>query len=695
VLALSARETEWPSEALRLHDASPGVTTGSGAGSLATGSRTVWGVSDERSRRRIENSNEVIARIASDTSDLMRRRELALALMDKALALDALGRYDEVLAICDRVVAHFGGDDDAEIARRVGWAFVDKAIALEHLDRPADAVVEYDEALRRIAAMADAPEALLVAALLNKSDALRTLKRHEEALEACSVAVRQCADAAHGDPDRRNRLAWALMKTARTHRDAGEQDAAVAVYDEVLERFDGDDDARVRRRVGWALVRKADLLYAGGRHEAALQSADALLGRVGESTDHRDRRCVHAALRVKGDALRCLGREAEAVVIYASAIALADQLADGLADREYVEWSARDLLETANALSGLGRGEQEVAARDAAFALLEPPAPAWLHELLGRALVFQTVALENLGEAERAAQVPNTARALLGGPVEADDAPEGTRPCDARLAELLAETLASDCFEHFASRAQDRPRETYAARAVALYRETLPVLIGLPQADEEHDAPATHAIMALRSIADGYALLSRDRPINDSDASALPSPARMAVAVSTSGLDQWAEDHGHPLPPLAADEAQALDSIRQPREAPDASEADLEAFARSFVNKLRVYDMIAAIRSARGGRDVLRGATMRDDAMDYFEDCLRWINWLPQREPDAIMAGLAMLLIAQSWHVAAWTERPLHDEWFPSRAFLREFVAAPDGLSRLAEEGVELPGWMQ
>jgi tetratricopeptide (TPR) repeat protein len=652
---------------------------------------------EERLQRQIGDSEVVIARIASGTRELAGRRALALALMDKGVALDALGRHAEAIAVYDVVVAQFAADGDAQIAWRVAWALVDKGLALEKLDRPHDAIGAYDEALARIVELPDPEEHLFACASLNRCSALCATGRYQEAIEASALALDHFDARPGDDPEARDRRARVLMLKSRAHQEAGDHHAALMTYDEVLERFSGEEAPDPRRRVAWAMFHRGELLYLDGRHADALQAADTLLDRFGASSDDDERRCLHRALGLKADALRWLDRDAEALVVYGTTYALGERLRTELDEPVYVGWSIRTLLEKASTLQALERRAEAVVAREEAFALIEPPPPEWLHEHVGLALISQAGDLDALGEHDRAAQVPVTTRALLGDADEPDEAAQAARPSDERLAQLLADTLAGDCFEHFTAAAEDRPRELFGARAATLYGETAPVLAGLAHDEDPDEAPIA-ATLLVRGIADAYALLSRRAPIAEEVRCGLPTRARVGLAISMSGLGVWAENLGQPLPALVVadeDEDQAWETIDAVRAATDQLELDRAALAQFCARLLRTSDVVATILSTRHGRDILRTDSMRDQAGAEIEQGLRWLNLVEQCEPDAMPPIVTMLLIAQSWHVAGWTEAPRHAEWFPSRAFLREILEAPDGLRELTDEAVEFPAWLR
>jgi|GEM_PF-6755709 len=663
---------------------------------IATGNRGAWrglgrmlavqpGRADEA---------ECAYREAIAAGDAQAARDLTGMLMDKGLVLHRGGQHEDAIVVFDAVISQFATDADPGVAWRVAWAFVDKGLALQQLERPADAVVAFQEAHGRVVALAERDEDLFAAVLFGMCDTLRQPGRHEDVLQTATLALEQFCEAADEGSSRRDRCARALMVKGNALRELGDLDGAIAVYEDVAARFIDDGERDVRRRVAWALVDKSELLYDDGRHEDALQAAEVLLDRFGATTDDDQRARVHRALCLKADALRWVDRAAEALVVYDSAIALAQRLGAQLDEPVYGEWATRNLFEKASILRPLGRAEQAVADRERAFALIEPAAPAWMHEHLGLALIAHASDLQFLGEHDRAAQVPNTTIELLGGALETDVAPERPPPSEERLAELLAETLGGDCFEHFAAPADDRPRELYAAHAVALYRATAPVIAALAQADDDSEDPAFAAAMIVRVIAAAFALLSRSGALDERVVGGLPTPARVALAIKISGLDHWAEDHRHALPPLVDDD-EAWDAIAETREAAAQLEFDEAAFTPAFANALRTYDVVAAIRRSRDGRDVMRTPRVRDHVIDQIASCLHWMQALEHHEPDALPLVLTMLQIAECFYVAAFTDAPLHDEWFPSRAFLRDLLDAPDGLSDLIELGVELPAWLR
>jgi tetratricopeptide (TPR) repeat protein len=232
----------------------------------------------------------------------------AAAWHNKGLSLAKLGRYEEAVLAYDHALAINPNDADA-------WTI--KGISLQKLGRRQEALVAYDHALAINPNGADA--------WTNKGVALRRLGRIDEALAAYDQAL--AANPKH---------AYAWLNKGISLEELGRRQEALVACDHALAINPNDADA-------WCC--KGVALRRLGRIDEALAAYDQALA---ANPKHAD------AWNNKGISLEKLGRWQEALVAYDHALAANPKHADA--------WTNKGL-----ALASLERREEALAAFDRAL----------------------------------------------------------------------------------------------------------------------------------------------------------------------------------------------------------------------------------------------------------------------------------------------------------------------------------------
>jgi tetratricopeptide (TPR) repeat protein len=83
---------------------------------------------------------------------------IAATLANKGITLMRLQRYEEGIGVCREVVRLYGDRSDAPTQVLVAGALLQQGIALTSLGRPAEALLAYDELLRRFAGVPASPD---------------------------------------------------------------------------------------------------------------------------------------------------------------------------------------------------------------------------------------------------------------------------------------------------------------------------------------------------------------------------------------------------------------------------------------------------------------------------------------------------------------------------------------------------------
>ena len=202
---------------------------------------------------------------------------LAVALYQYAKLQLRLGLSEAATNTLERVVAEvdptgLGQTGGLDTTRFVATALNQRGDALYDLGRPQEAVESYERAAR-VASEGDSAIPLLIAnAWIGTSYAQRDLGMHKESVHSADEALAQLRRSS--GLDAQDRVAQALISKGVGLIMSGDTKRASKAYDDVIVRFGGSNDPRLRRAVAIALVEKAILLAAAHRYDEARVACD-------------------------------------------------------------------------------------------------------------------------------------------------------------------------------------------------------------------------------------------------------------------------------------------------------------------------------------------------------------------------------------------------------------------------------------
>jgi tetratricopeptide (TPR) repeat protein len=406
------------------------------------------------------------------------------------------------MAVQDEIVRRFGDDaaHDNKIRHRVGWAIVNHGITLSDLDRDAEALPFFDDALKRFGD-SDVDDAM-ACALLRRGHALDALSRREDAVAAYRELIDRFGDASKKRI--RSDVSSGLWQMACVLEALGRSAEVEAAYRALVARRDEEHDRALVDVVGWTLRHQAGALIHAGDAEAGLAAYDATVERLAALREGRKARAeIIITLQHKEQWLEYLSRPDEA-------LAVADEIV-----RRVIAWRRPD--------------------------------DAWLTGVAIRELIGKLVELRSM---DRPSGVLDAEAALIEllGDIGGEPAPrERPAPCaEAELAGALADVLDSDCWAAFAVGVEDDPetRAEQARRATELYALSGPWL----ETDSDETTPSAVTAGLLRSVADGHAVLSGASVGRDGAGSAVLLRPLVEQMIRRIGIDEWAADLGRPLP---------------------------------------------------------------------------------------------------------------------------------------------------
>jgi tetratricopeptide (TPR) repeat protein len=217
--------------------------------------------------------------------------QAAGALITKAFTLKESGRYSDALAVSDDLAGRFGADTDPSVAGLVRTARINTTWLLNQLQRYEEAITRCGEVVDRYGT--DPDPAVVVAVLsarLNKMQALGTLQRNDEALSCFDEIVSICAGFDSGGAQglevrvRQDQVSALSMKSLIL-LGQGKADAALAVSDEIAERFGADQHPEIQAQ---CLVAKLPVLYQSERWQEAIDVYDQVLARYAKNRPLRE-----------------------------------------------------------------------------------------------------------------------------------------------------------------------------------------------------------------------------------------------------------------------------------------------------------------------------------------------------------------------------------------------------------------------
>ncbi|MFL5909015.1 MAG: tetratricopeptide repeat protein [Gaiellaceae bacterium] len=618
----------------------------------------------------------------------------AKALVAKGDELFEAGNHEAAFAAFDEVVDRFGDSAEEDVRGQVALALLRKGFDLGKLERLEDAVVVYEAAMARFPTVEDNPVGGNVSqALLNRGLDLRALGRDGEALAAYNDIV-----ARYGRCTRRSirrRVSWALWNASNVLDDLDRSEEAELLYDAIVARADDDFAPDFIGNLAWCLEHIAT--RPGTSYVEQLRLFTDLVKRVRKATDLRTRRSVSRAMRMRAWLMgRCGSREEE--------IALYDEAAAAFAEAEEPELR-REALETlfwkGDALWRSDRYEEAVIVFDnvvAAYKRLGEDGDERSLASTTCAIAYAAATYGFMGSTALT-ETPATLAAMLGDVADETllpSTPERSSDWEEELAADVAETLGGDCWLTFAaSDGGEDERTALAMTAVDIYHRTEAVI---SRDAEEWDTPAFAAAILLRSVADGYALLSA---LHDEQARArLPLPGRPFTewGVRLLGLDKWAAEHGHPL--RLREEAEEIEKLLDEErtrvlETPDdETESHATRLARAFATLAAHYDLFDVLCRSSRGRAVRRDERLVSLAVWHVSVARQWVLWARGHAEETQGAAVAMQFMAQAAFVATHAHDVDGSELFPGRSLLRTLVHGADAYDWLVKKGTPLPAWL-
>jgi tetratricopeptide (TPR) repeat protein len=273
----------------------------------------------------------------------------AQALLARARALAASGRYGDAVALFDALVERFGDSADPALDAEVGEALFSKALSLQQIEREQQAVEVYEQMAARYR---DRPDfhGHLSRALVQGATALGRLDRLDEAVDTWDELLESFRDVS--EPPLAVGVALAYLGKAGALRRLDRVEEAISSYDELIVRFSDSPFPVLRGRVDAALSEKVFVLLLQRRWDEAIVVANGAVERLGQAADPD---ALAIAVINLGGALANERRFEEALEVY-------DRLIDELASPQLPVPRGRRILAISNKVEALrGLGEEDAA----------------------------------------------------------------------------------------------------------------------------------------------------------------------------------------------------------------------------------------------------------------------------------------------------------------------------------------------
>jgi tetratricopeptide (TPR) repeat protein len=208
------------------------------------------------------------------------REQVIRGLFNKGVRFGALGDLEQEIAVYESIEGRFGNDDSPRVRELVVTALFNRGVKLGALDRTEEELAAYGAIESRFG-KDESPSirALVATALCNKGVSLAALARTEEEL-----AVYEAIEGRFGkdeSPGLRAPVATALRNKAVRFGALGRSEEAIAIYDAIDRRFGNDELTQVREQVARGLINKGLTLSALGKSEEAIGVYGAMESRFG------------------------------------------------------------------------------------------------------------------------------------------------------------------------------------------------------------------------------------------------------------------------------------------------------------------------------------------------------------------------------------------------------------------------------
>ena len=197
-------------------------------------------------------------------------------------------------------------------------------------------------------------------------------------------------------PELQRGVARALVNKGVRQGQLGQSEAEIATYDGVIERFGGSNAPAIQEQVARALVNKGVRQGQLGQSEAEIATYDEVIERFGSSDAPGLQRGVARALVFKGMTQGQLGQSEAAIATYDGVI---ERFGDSDAP-ELQERVAMALVSKGVRQGQLGQSEVEIATYDEVIERFGDSDAPGLQERVARALVFKGMTQGQLGQSE-------------------------------------------------------------------------------------------------------------------------------------------------------------------------------------------------------------------------------------------------------------------------------------------------------
>ncbi|MBO6086182.1 MAG: tetratricopeptide repeat protein [Acetobacter sp.] len=234
--------------------------------------------------------------------------------------LSKLGRQAEIPSVYDEMVCRFGEDNTPFIRKYLAKALCEKAYYFTQLAKKensfaAYALTLYDELLQKFGNDTDTIIKQEVAwAMRNKSNALFTLERYDDAIKACDACIQKFSN--ETDTEIKQQVAIAMLGKGVALSNLNRIDDAIKACDACIQKFGNETDTTIKQKVAKAMKNKGVTLSILKRYDDAIKACDACIQKFGNETDTTIKQTVAKAMFEKGAALSNLKRDDDAIEVY-------------------------------------------------------------------------------------------------------------------------------------------------------------------------------------------------------------------------------------------------------------------------------------------------------------------------------------------------------------------------------------------
>ena len=272
--------------------------------------------SDTHHEKSIKNASEKLVQLLQEESDPIKEQYIS-NLMNEAKRISELGNYEEVIDVCDEIVAEAESSDLSTFKEVVAVTLMNKSISLVHLNRKEEAIAVCDDILNRFD-KDKTPDIIekIAQTMLHKANTLNKLNQISKEIEIYDSFMDKYNNI--NIPQVNSLIPPILINKAIALSQLNREMESIAIYDNIIDRFSNNQKFEII--LANAFANKSAVLGLLDKTEESIVICDELMDRFGDTDSPEVLQFIAQSFMNKGVALIKLNRLEEALLLYQEVI---------------------------------------------------------------------------------------------------------------------------------------------------------------------------------------------------------------------------------------------------------------------------------------------------------------------------------------------------------------------------------------